>query len=111
MNTLNAFPYDFMGVIFGGGLICALVWHFIRQRLQKSKGWLALFCLLFAATITPTCFPFFGWTVAPAVLVTAVLCHGSNLVFGLMYGALPILLVAGLSFAALFRRFKHDAVA
>ena len=111
MSTLNAFPYDFLSVIFGGGFVCALLWHFARRQIHKSRWWLALFSILFAATIAPTCFPFFGWTVAPAVLVALVLCHGSNLVFGLLYGVLPILLIASFSFAVLFRRFKHEAVA
>ncbi len=112
-STLDAFPYDFVSVILGVGFVCALLWCFARQKIHKSRWWLALFSVLFAATITPTCFPFiFGdWIVAPATLISLALLDRSNLLFGLLFGVLPILVVAGLIFMCLFRRYRHEAVA
>lgn len=110
MSTLNAFPYDFLSVILGGGIICATLWHFARQKIHRSGWWLALFSFLLAATTTPTCFPFIfgGWIVAPAAMISLVVVDRSNLLFGLLFGVLPILLVAGLSFWILLRRFRHE---
>ena len=113
MITLDAFPYDFLSVILGGGLVCALFWYFARKKIHESRWWLALFSVLFAATITPTCFPFiFGdWIVAPATLISLAVVERSNFLFGLLFGVLPILIVAGLFFTFLSRRYRHEAVA
>jgi len=69
--------------------------------------------VLFAVTVTPTFFLFIfgGWIVAPATLISLALVDRSNLLFGLSFGVLPILVMAGLTFAFLFRRQRHEAMA
>ena len=113
MTTFDIFPYDFLSVYLGGGLLCVVVGYLAKRRIRESKRWLAFFSILVAATIAPTCFPFVfgGWIATPAALATVVLFDRSNFPFALLCGALPILVVAGLTFVLLSRKYEHKVVA
>jgi hypothetical protein len=97
MNTIEAF----LAVYAVGGLICGVTWYFARKFIQQSWRWRAVFCLLVGATIAPTLFYFWSsWVVWPAALMLLlVLDGGKNGLLALLYGALPILVVATVAFS------------
>jgi hypothetical protein len=115
MSTFNDFPYDFLTVFAVGGFLCGMAWLFARRLIRQSKWWRAVFCLLIAATITPTCFPFFGWTVAPAAVMALLVFGHSNVLAGFLYGVLPVVAVASLGLVVwsliVSRRHRHETVA
>ena len=116
MSTFDEFPFDFLTVFIVGGLVCAIAWLFARRLICRSRWWRAVFCILIAATITPTCIHLFDdWVVAPATLIMLLAFHSDNVLMTLLYGALPILAVAGLVFmlwsVVASRRQRREAVA
>src|SRR5882724_4073424 len=102
----------FLVVLIVGGLFSSASWYYSRHLAQRAWWWRALLCILFAAVITPACFQLSGQlALYPAVAVLALIFEGKNLSFCLSYGALPILVAAGLMLAILSvwtrRRYDH----
>jgi hypothetical protein len=104
----------FLVVLAVGGLISSAAWYYSRHLAQRSWWWRALLCILFAGVITPTCFLFSGHlAVYPALAAFALVFEGKNPLFCLLYGALPMSVVALLLFAiwSVFTHRRHDPVA
>jgi len=98
MNTIEAFLF----VLAVGGFISAVTLFFTR-RLTERWWWRAVICILFGMSIAPGCFQFsiFGpprWVVWPAAFVLLNLFDGTDVLFSLMVGGLPVLLCASLMF-------------
>ena len=102
MSTLTIFPFDFLIVIAGGGLICAAAWFLKRGLIQRSRGWRAVFCILVATTITPSCLPvMYGFVFAPAIVLAYVAYDVGvhPLLLIPLCSGLPILAVSALLFS------------
>jgi hypothetical protein len=97
MNTIEAF----LVVYAVGGLICGVTWFFARKIIQRSWLWRGVFCILVGATIAPTIFYFWSsWVVWPAALMLLLVFDGGkNGLLALLYGALPMLVVATVAFS------------
>ena len=97
MEAYQAFPL----VLALGAAVCGMTWFLCRRLIHDSWRWRAAFCILVGATVAPTCFRFWGdWVVWPAALMLVMVFDGGkNAALALIYGAPPILLVAGLVFA------------
>src|ERR1700722_244394 len=86
-----------------GGLISWAAWHFTRRFAERSRWWRAVLCILFAATLVPTCFHLFrGLVVCPAIVPFGLIFDGEQISFRLLFGALPIFVAAGLIFVVCF---------
>jgi hypothetical protein len=94
MDTFEAFLF----VAGVGGFICGAVWFFTRS-LTKYWWWRAVLCLLLGASIAPACFPILGdWAVWPASAVLLNLFDGTDVLFSILVGGLPVSVCAFLVF-------------
>jgi hypothetical protein len=109
MNTIEAFVF----VLGVGGCICAAMW-FLTRKLTARWWWRAVLSILFGATIAPACFQFWGdWEAWPAALVLLNIFDGTDVVFSLMIGGLPVLICASVIFAfwsvLIHLRHRHES--
>ena len=105
----------FLEVFAAGGLLCGIAWFLARKRIRQSWHWRVPFCLLVAASITPTAIKFWGsWSFIPAAFFAPVIFgfDRDSLTTGFLLGWLPICLVASVIFGfwqIILRRHNHVA--
>jgi glucan phosphoethanolaminetransferase (alkaline phosphatase superfamily) len=104
----------FLAVFAVGGLFCGAAWVFARRRIQQSWRWRAPFCFLIAASVTPSAIKISkSWAPIPAVFIVPVIISDANdMRFGLLFGMLPIFVVASIIFVVwtiILRRHSHVA--
>jgi hypothetical protein len=96
MNNIDAFL-----IVFAvGGVICGVTYFLAKDFLRRFWWCRAIFCILVAATIAPCPMLISGhWAAWPAVmLLPATLFGGVDILFGLLVGGLPLLLIGGVVF-------------
>ena len=108
MRSMEAF----LAVLAVGGLLCGTAWILARRRIRQSGLWRAPFCLLLAVFVTPSVVKIGGsWVLIPAVFIAPVaISDADDVRAGLLFGVLPIVLVAGMVFVVwtiIVRRHRH----
>jgi len=104
----------FLPVLAVGGLLCGAAWVFARRLIQQSWLWRAPFCFLIAAFVTPSAMKVGeSWFPIPAVFITTfIISEVNDMRYGLLYGILPIFVVASIIFVVwtiILRRHSHVA--
>ena len=103
-------PYiilHFFFVMLVGFSACRLLWKVSTPAGRKTVSWRILFCIILAASITPTKYPFIfdSWFLAPAAeLIIFRLLDDENAqpkVSVFIFGVIPIATVSVISFVIL----------
>ena len=97
MNSIHIAYEGFVVVGCIGGVIATILWISSKRWLHAALWTRAVFCIVLAAAVTPSGLPLLGGVVvAPALLTLLALLPdgGKNSAYGVLYGALPILLLA-----------------